>query len=81
MWSAQLTDEPAPDKAGNLFAPVPGPVGIDGRFSDRTKTTRSAYWTSRDRDLLVAGLTGVVALGLFGVATLARAPRRLLPRR
>jgi hypothetical protein len=56
-------------------------VGIDGRFSDRTKSTRSAYWTSRDRDLLVAGLTGVVALGLFGVATLARAPRRLLPRR
>ncbi|KQP83341.1 SDR family oxidoreductase [Methylobacterium sp. Leaf117] len=80
MWSAQLTDEPAPDKAGNLFAPVPGDVGIDGRFSDRTKATRSAYWTSRDRDLLVAGLTGVVALGLFGVAALARAPRRLLRR-
>jgi len=80
MWSAQLTDAPAPDKAGNLFAPVPGLVGIDGRFSDRTKRTRKAYWTSRDRDLLVAGLTGVVALGLFGVAALARAPRRLLPR-
>jgi hypothetical protein len=80
MWSAQLTDAPAPDKAGNLFAPVPGLVGIDGRFKDRTKRTRKAYWTSRDRDLLVAGLTGVVALGLFGVAALARAPRRLLPR-
>jgi NAD(P)-dependent dehydrogenase (short-subunit alcohol dehydrogenase family) len=84
-WESQLTDAPAPDKAGNLFDPVPGDVGIDGRFGARTKTTRSEFWTSRERDLLVAGLAGATILGFAGLAALARTrrrlPRRLLPRR
>ena len=81
MWDAQLTDAPAPDKAGNLFAPVPGPARIDGRFGDRTETTRSEYWTSRERDWLLAGLGGIAAIGFVGALALARGPRRLPPRR
>jgi NAD(P)-dependent dehydrogenase (short-subunit alcohol dehydrogenase family) len=80
MWQAQLTDAPAPDKAGNLTEPVPGDVGIDGRFGDRTKTTRSEFWTSRERDFLVIGLAGLAVVGLAGAAAVARAPRRLLSR-
>lgn len=72
MWSAQLTDEPAADKSGNLFEPVPGDVGIDGRFGARTKATRSEFWTTCDRDVLFAGLAGAGLVGLLGVATIAR---------
>ncbi|GJE43913.1 hypothetical protein AEGHOMDF_3093 [Methylobacterium soli] len=60
---------------------MPGEVGIDGRFGSRTKATRSEFWSSRERDLLVAGLAGATLLGFAGLAALARAPRRLLPRR
>jgi len=81
MWDAQLTDAPAPDKAGNLFEPVPGPARIDGRFTDRTETTRSEYWTSRERDWALAGLGGIAAIGFVGALALARGPRRLPPRR
>ncbi|WP_336491505.1 SDR family oxidoreductase [Methylobacterium nigriterrae] len=80
-WESQLEDEPAPDRAGNLFEPVPGAVGIDGRFGERTKHTRSEFWTSRERDLLVLGLTGAAILGLSGLAAIARVPRRLIARR
>jgi NAD(P)-dependent dehydrogenase (short-subunit alcohol dehydrogenase family) len=78
MWDAQLEEGERPDRTGNLFAPAPGKAAIDGRFSDRTKGTRREFWTSRDRDLAVAGVAGVALLGLAGaVATMARAPRRL----
>ena len=80
MWDAQLTDAPAPERAGNLTEPVPGDVGIDGRFRDRTKTARSEFWTSRERDFLVMGLAGLAVVGLAGAAALAGAPRRLLSR-
>ncbi|MDP4023318.1 SDR family oxidoreductase [Methylobacterium sp. NEAU 140] len=79
MWDAQLGAE-APDKAGNLHEPVPGEVGIDGRFSERTKATRTAFWTSRERDFLVMGVAGLALVGLAGAAALARAPRRLMRR-
>ena len=80
MWEAQLTDETAPDKAGNLYDPVPGDVGIDGRFSERTKTSRGEFWTSRERDFLMMGVAGLAVAGLAGAAALARGPRRLLSR-
>ena len=81
MWSQMMTEEKLPERAGNLDAPVPGEVGIDGRFSARTKRTRTEFWTSRERDLLIAGLGAAALLGLAGAAVLARGPRRLLPRR
>jgi NAD(P)-dependent dehydrogenase (short-subunit alcohol dehydrogenase family) len=80
MWDAQLEEAERADRTGNLFAPAPGDAAIDGRFSGRTRTTRREYWTSRDRDFLVAGLAGVAVLGLAGAIAAARAPRRLLDR-
>ncbi|MCK8787972.1 SDR family oxidoreductase [Roseomonas sp. NAR14] len=74
MWEAQLGDRPPPHPEGNLFAPVPGDPGVDGRFGQRVKPTRTEYWTSRHRDAAVAG---AAALGLLGLAALA-APVRLL---
>ena len=80
MWDAQLEDRERADRTGNLFEPAPGDAAIDGRFSERTRTTRREYWTSRDRDLLVAGMAGIAVLGLAGAVAAARAPRRLLGR-
>ncbi|WP_132249463.1 SDR family oxidoreductase [Methylobacterium segetis] len=80
-WESQLEDHPVPDRAGNLFEPVPGQVGAEGRFGERMKHTRTEFWTSRERDLVVLGLAGVAALGVAGLLTAARAPRRLLGRR
>ncbi len=75
MWSAQLVDQEAPTTPeGNLFAPVPGDPGIDGRFAERVKSTRREFWTSRQRDTALAGMVG---LGVLGVTTLA-APAVLL---
>ena len=69
MWDAQLQDGAAPTTPeGNLFAPVAGDPGIDGRFSDRVKSTQREFWTSRQRDTAVAGMIG---LGVLGVTTLA----------
>lgn len=81
MWDAQLEEAEKPDRAGNLFEPVPGKAAIDGRFSTRTRTTRQEFWTSRDRDLLLTGVAGAAILGFAGMVALASAPRRLLGRR
>jgi short-subunit dehydrogenase len=77
MWSAQLSDERIPDMAGNLYEPVPGNVGVDGRFSGRTKASRGEFVTSRTRDLVVAGLAGMALIGLAGTVHAARSARRL----
>lgn len=77
MWSAQLSDERIPDMAGNLYEPVPGNYGVDGRFSGRTKASRGEFVTSRTRDLVVAGLAGMALIGLAGTIHAARSARRL----
>ena len=79
-WDTMLSDEAAADRRGNLDAPVPGPAAIDGPAVDRTKTTRTEYWTSRERDLLVLGLAGAFLLGGAALARVASAPRRMLTR-
>ncbi|HET9448174.1 MAG TPA: SDR family oxidoreductase [Steroidobacteraceae bacterium] len=38
-YESQMTDEPArPDRADNLFEPVPGDFGAHGRFDDRARS-------------------------------------------
>ncbi|MCJ2057575.1 SDR family oxidoreductase [Methylobacterium sp. J-048] len=76
MWSAQLSDTTIPDMTGNLYDPVPGEVGIDGRFIDRMKLTRGEFVTSRTRDAVVGGLAALALLGLAGAAVAATRPRR-----
>ncbi len=86
-WEAQLDGEAPPAPEGNLNHPVPGDPGVDGRFGDRVKRTRSEFWTSRNREALLAGLLGAGALGavtlaapavmLAGMLTRPRMRRRL----
>lgn len=59
MWDAQLRPGPPLHPDGNLFEPAPGDPGIDGPFSDRVKPTRSEYFTSRARDAVEAGVSGL----------------------
>lgn len=79
-WESQLTEQPAPDKTGNLDEPVGSEAAIDGRFSERTRATRSEFWTSRERDLVMMGLTGAFVIGTAAIAGLASAPKRFLPK-
>ncbi|KQO49777.1 short-chain dehydrogenase [Methylobacterium sp. Leaf86] len=62
MRDVQL-GEPIPERIGNLDAPVLGPAAIDGRATDRVVSTRTEFFTSRQRDaFLLAASGGVIAL-------------------
>ncbi len=85
MWDSQLEEHEAPKvPEGNLFIPVGGDPGVDGRFADRVKSTRREFWTSRQRDTALAGLVGLGVLGVTALAApaimvaglLSRAPLR-----
>ena len=66
MWDAQLDEFPPAHPDGNLFEPVAGDPGIDGRFSDRSKVTRTEFWTSRQRDVVYGTLASMALLGISG---------------
>lgn len=68
---------PIGDKPGNLGEPVPGPARIDGDSTDRAITTRGEFFTSRQRDLLKAGVAGGL---LAGGAAAGFGLSRMLPR-
>ncbi len=67
MWDGQLEDKPVANPQGNLFEPIPGERGIDGRFTDRVKQTRTEFWTSRQRDVFY----GTIATGVAGATLMA----------
>ena len=75
-----VEDEAVPDRSGNLDAPAPGAARTDGAMSERAKTTRSEFWTSRERDALVLGAVGAALLGTALAARALRRPLRLLGR-
>ncbi|TFZ59360.1 SDR family NAD(P)-dependent oxidoreductase [Methylorubrum sp. Q1] len=75
-----VQDGPVPDRRGNLDGPVPGPARIDGDARARAKTTRSEFWTSRERDALVLSVAGAALLGTALAARALRGPLRLLGR-
>ncbi len=64
--TSQLGD-PAPNRDGNLDAPIPGPARIDGDATDRVKGTRFEYFTSRGQEALKLG----AAATLLGLGALA----------
>lgn len=69
--------DPMPGRAGNLDEAVPGPARIDGDGTDRVKGSRREFFTSRQRDMLKAGVVG----GLLGAGALAGyGASRVLPR-
>ncbi len=73
-YESQLADDTiAPDRADNLFEPVPGDHGARGRFSAEA-TERSEQWgLTRHRRLLgVAGAAGALLAGAAGVKLRSR---------
>ena len=80
MWDGQLEDFLPAHPNGNLFEPVAGDPGIDGRFSDRSKVTRSEFWTSRQRDVFYGTLASVALLGMSGPLLMGAAVLKVMER-
>ncbi len=68
-YSGQLSDTPMEQTEGNLYKPAPGSEqGAHGRFDSIAKTKRDIY-TSRQGDVVAAGLLLVGAISLKMLAT------------
>lgn len=78
MWDAQLRPGAPLLPNGNLFDADSEDPGVDGPFSDRVKSTRQEFLTSRGRDAVAMGLGAVGLLGVLAVSSLAgnRRPKR-----
>ncbi len=75
-YSAQLGDKPVPATAGNLDAPAPGgKQEARGRFDAEANSKRDIY-TSRQADMVAAGM---LVLGVIGLQALATSPLVLGP--
>ena len=79
-YRAQQTDEPdRAGRAGNLFEPVGGDPGAQGRFGDRAQDASPALWAEENRDpLFAAAVAAAAAIGL--VAALRRRSSRSVMR-
>ncbi len=77
-YKAQLGDNPAPMQDGNLFAPAPGDSqSAHGRF-DAQATSRRDIYTSRQADMVAAGVLLLGAIGAqAGLAAAGVAAARL----
>jgi NAD(P)-dependent dehydrogenase (short-subunit alcohol dehydrogenase family) len=65
-WKGQHTEELKPtDSPDNLFEPLPGDPGADGRFDERSRGGTAWTWLRLHRGLVGAGL----GLGTIGLLT------------
>jgi len=68
-YDAQQTDQPDdPNRADNLFSPVPFDLGARGAFDDRSHARSAQWWVTKHR----------AALGAVGGAAVALAARKAL---
>jgi hypothetical protein len=72
--AAQQTDEPEdPDRANNLWSPVPGDRGAHGRFDAIAYETTALGWLSRHAGRITAAASlALVAAGIVGMASRSR---------
>lgn len=62
-WEGQLCDAALdPDRADDLYAPVPGHQGAHGGFDDRAKSRSWSLELTRRASLLATGMSGVAGL-------------------
>jgi NAD(P)-dependent dehydrogenase (short-subunit alcohol dehydrogenase family) len=66
-WDGQMTDEPATQGPDNLFEPVEGEFGAEGRFAKRAKPRALSVSASLVRGVAGTTMAGV-ALGLLALA-------------
>jgi NAD(P)-dependent dehydrogenase (short-subunit alcohol dehydrogenase family) len=68
-YDAQQTDEPEdPDRANNLWHPVPGDHGARGRFSDRAQSQSLHILLDRYRQPLLTAVGAFAGIALLGSA-------------
>jgi short-subunit dehydrogenase len=75
-YDGQLTEEPKPEGPNNLFAPVPGQQGAQGRFGEEAQRSVRSFNPAGLR--VAAGLLGLGVLSgawLLGRARLREGPR------
>lgn len=66
-YESQMTDEPEePDRAHNLWEPLPGDHGVRGRFNERAYDKSIQWWFTKNR-----GWLALTALGIAGLVWLA----------
>jgi short-subunit dehydrogenase len=65
-YDSQQTSEPVePDRANNLFEPVPGNWGAHGVFTARSKSFSSQLWATTHRAWLGLGSAGAAMLAYY----------------
>ena len=68
-YAGQFSEEPLPpSRPDNLFQPVPGEWSAHGRFDDRARPKSWQLALAIHRNWLVAGIVGLLAFGVLGVA-------------
>lgn len=66
-YRSQQTDEfVEPDRADNLWEPLPGDRGARGRFSGRAKDHSVYWWMSKNRGWILAAALGTLAALVAG---------------
>ena len=63
--SQQAEDAVLPDRADNLFTPVPGNYGAHGRFSAEARRSSAQFWVNRNLSLLGLAAGAATAFGLI----------------
>jgi NAD(P)-dependent dehydrogenase (short-subunit alcohol dehydrogenase family) len=77
-YDSQQYDGPEdPDRAHNLWQPVPGDHGAHGIFDARAKDCSPQFWTSEHRGLIAIG---VAALAISGLVALLKINNAVLGR-
>ncbi|HUP28181.1 MAG TPA: SDR family NAD(P)-dependent oxidoreductase, partial [Chloroflexia bacterium] len=67
-FEAQQTKEPDdPERPNNLWEPVPGDFGVQGRFGDKAKGRSTQLWLRMHRRIVALVGTGLVAGALAAV--------------
>jgi NAD(P)-dependent dehydrogenase (short-subunit alcohol dehydrogenase family) len=66
-YEKQMRAEPEnPNRADNLFEPVPGTVGTHGSFDGRARDRSLEFWVSKHRSWIAMACAGVAGLA-FGI--------------
>jgi NAD(P)-dependent dehydrogenase (short-subunit alcohol dehydrogenase family) len=67
-YESQQTSEPEdPNRADNLWQPVPGDHGAHGRFDTRARNRSYELWADKNRPWLLVGLGALLTGGYFAL--------------
>jgi NAD(P)-dependent dehydrogenase (short-subunit alcohol dehydrogenase family) len=65
-FDSQMTDEPEdPNRAHNLWEPLPGDAGAHGRFGEQARDESLQWWLTQNRDAVWVTAAAVMGLALL----------------